>query len=121
MDGDERSFRVALMADRFVNPPPGGLDGLALAEETGWGVLQLPSDDYPPDIAGPMATEVAEHAEEFVRRGYDVVLVGAPGALAAALAELNMPLPDRCEPSGADELRRFLCGRPAPPASRLLS
>jgi len=29
--GDERSFRVALVADRYVNPPPGGVDGIAAA------------------------------------------------------------------------------------------
>jgi hypothetical protein len=27
---DERSFRIALVADRYVNPPPGGLDALAV-------------------------------------------------------------------------------------------
>jgi hypothetical protein len=28
---DERSYRVALVADRYVNPEPGQLDGLAEA------------------------------------------------------------------------------------------
>ncbi len=120
MQGDERSFRVALMADRYVNPTEGGIDGLAVAEATGWGVLQLPSEDYPPETAGPVAAEVAEHAEEFVRRGYDVVLVGTPGALGPALAALGVALPEAFEPASAEELHRFLSERPPPPASRLL-
>ena len=47
MERDERSYRVALTADRYVNPRPGGLDGLAVLAEAGWGVIQLPAEDYP--------------------------------------------------------------------------
>src|SRR5947199_251422 len=44
---DERSFRVALVADCYVNPEPGQLDGLAMLAAAGWGVMQLPDDRYP--------------------------------------------------------------------------
>jgi hypothetical protein len=51
MKPDARSFRIALVADRYVNPPPGGLDAVAVAAQTGWGVMQLPADDYPAEVA----------------------------------------------------------------------
>ena len=35
MKADERSFRIALVADRFVNPPPGGVDAVAAAAQAG--------------------------------------------------------------------------------------
>ena len=41
MDGDARSFRVALVADEFLNPPPGGLDALAVLERIDWGAMQF--------------------------------------------------------------------------------
>ena len=80
MKADERSFRIALVADRFVNPPPGGVDAVAAAAQAGWGVMQLPPDDYPAEITGPLLAEVAEQVEEFSRHGYAFVLVGdCPG------------------------------------------
>ena len=36
-EGDRRSFRIALVADRYVNPPPGGFDGLAVFLRSGLG------------------------------------------------------------------------------------
>ena len=47
--GDERSYRVALVADRYVNPAPGGLDGLAVLATAGWGAMQLPDDAFVPE------------------------------------------------------------------------
>lgn len=108
------------MADGYVNPVSGSLDGLAVVASAGWGVLQLPPEDYPAEVASALLGEVAEHAEEFWRRGYDVVLIGEPGDLAAALERLGMPLPDSITPSSADELRSFLDSRPEPEAARLL-
>ena len=70
MKPDERSFRIMLVADGYVNPPPGGLDAVAVAAQTGWGVMQLPTDDYPPEVAGPLLAEVAEQVEEFSRHGW---------------------------------------------------
>src|SRR5205814_4367734 len=57
---DERSYRVALVADRYVNPQPGQVDGLAVLAAAGWGVMQLPDPGYPAEVAGPLLAEVAE-------------------------------------------------------------
>jgi diacylglycerol kinase family enzyme len=114
---DERSFRIALVADRYVNPPPGGLDALAVLAEAGWGAMQLPADDYPALIAARALSEVAEQAEEFSRHGYDFVLVGGRDGLAEALAAAGLGVPDQITPSDAAELLGFLSTRPAPAAS----
>jgi hypothetical protein len=116
MARDARSFRVALLADRYVNPPPDGTDGLAAAGDAGWGVLQLPAEDYPARLAGPLLAEVAEQAEEFLRHGYDLVLVGERDGLAEALAQVGLALPDSIVPGSGQELSRFLRARPAPAA-----
>jgi hypothetical protein len=116
MARDARSFRVALVADRYVNPPPGGPDGLAAAAEAGWGVLQLPAEDYPARLAGPLLAEVAEQVDEFHRHGYDLVLVGERDGLAEALAGVGLALPESINPGSAAELSTFLRGRPAPAA-----
>jgi Flp pilus assembly CpaE family ATPase len=113
---DARSFRVALVADRYVNPPPDGTDGLAVAADAGWGVLQLPAEDYPASLAGPLLAEVAEQAEEFRRHGNDLVLVGERDGLAEALAQVGLALPDSIVPGNAAELSSFLSARPAPAA-----
>ena len=117
MKPDDRSFRIALVADRYVNPPPGGLDALAVLAQAGWGAMQLPADDYPAPIAARVLTEVAEQAEEFSRHGYDFVLVGDRDGLADALAAAGMGMPEQITPSDAAELLRFLTGRPAPAVS----
>ena len=114
MKPDERSFRIALVADRFVNPPPGGLDALAVLAEAGWGAMQLPADDYPADIAARILAEVTEQAEEFIRHGYDLVLVGDRDGLAETLGAAGLGVPDRIVPADAGELLRFLTARPAP-------
>lgn len=109
-------MRIALAADRYVNPPPGGLDGLAVFAEAGWGVMQLPAADYPPQTAARMLAEVAEQVEEFSRHGYELVVVGECDGLAVALAEVGVPLPDQIIPATAAELRGFLDSRPDPTA-----
>jgi hypothetical protein len=114
---DERSYRVALVADRYVNPGPGQFDGLAVLAATGWGAMQLPDDAYPPEVAGPLLAEVAEQAEEFSRRGYALVLVGERDGLAEALARAGVTVPDRIAPASAAELSEFLARRPAPAAA----
>ena len=116
MKPDERSFRIMLAADRYVNPPPGGLDAIAVAEQTGWGVMQLPADDYPPEVAGPLLAEVAEQVEEFSRHGYGFALVGECAGLAEALANVGVPLPDGISPGTAAQLTEFLAGQAAPRA-----
>jgi hypothetical protein len=114
---DERSFRIALVADRYVNPPPGGLDALPVLAAAGWGAMQLPADDYPAEIAARVLAEVTEQAEEFSRHGYDLVLVGDREGLAEALAAAGLGVPDRIVPSDAAALGDFLNARPAPPVS----
>ncbi len=116
MKRDERSFRVALMADRYVNPGPGGVDGVAAATRAGWGVLQLPPDDYPADLVKLLLFEVAEQAEEFDRHGYDLVLVGHCDGLAEALAGVGLGLPDGTTPLTGVQLMDFLRDRPTPRA-----
>ena len=117
MEGDERGFRVALIADELVNPPEGGIDGLAMLAAAGWGVMQLPDDRYPAEVARPLLAEVAEQVEEFTRRGYGFVVVGERDGLAEALALVGVALPDRIVPASAAELREFLAVQPVPPAT----
>jgi len=114
MKPDERSFRIMVVTDRYVNPPPDGLDAVAVAAQTGWGVMQLPADDYPPEVAGPLLAEVAEQIEEFSRHGYGFVLVGERAGLAEALAQVGVPLPDGISPKTPAQLAEFLDSRPAP-------
>ena len=118
MKPDERSFRIMVVADRYVNPPSDGLDAVAVAAQTGWGVMQLPADDYPPEVAEPLLAEVAEQMEEFSRHGYAFVVVGERAGLAEALAKAGVPLPDGISPGTAAQLAEFLAGRPAPRANR---
>ena len=118
MKPDERSFRIMLVADGYVNPPPGGLDAVAVAAQTGWGVMQLPAGDYPPEVAGPLLAEVAEQVEEFSRHGYGFVLIGERAGLAEALARVGVPVPDAISPQTPAQLAGFLDGRPAPRAGR---
>jgi hypothetical protein len=112
MDGDERSFRVALVAAELVNPAPGGLDALAVLERMGWGVMALPADWYPEDVAGALLEQIAEQVDEFVRHGYDVVLIGTRAGLDAALARLGRTAPPTLDsPRNAHELEAFLQAR----------
>jgi hypothetical protein len=113
---DERSFRVALVADRYVNPEPGQLDGLAVLAAAGWGVMQLPDDGYPAEVTRPLLAEVAEQVEEFARHGYGFILVGERDGLAEALAAVGIGVPDRVIPGSAAELGEFLAAQPVPPA-----
>ncbi len=116
MKADARSFRIALVADRFVNPPPGGVDAVAAAAQAGWGVMQLPPGDYPAEVTGPLLAEVAEQVEEFSRHGYTFVVVGGHPGLARALARVGVAVPDQITPATAVQLIEFLNGRPAPAA-----
>ena len=109
MEGDERSFRVALVAADLVNPAPGGLDALAVLQRAGWGVMALPADWYPDDVAQPLLEQVAEQVDEFARHGYDVVLIGTRAGLDPALAKLGRePPPALAEPRDEAELEAFL-------------
>lgn len=113
---DERSYRIALVADRYVNPAPGGVDALAVLAAAGWGVMQLPDDGYPAEVARLLLTEVAEQVEEFSRHGYGFILVGARAGLEEALALASVAVPAGIVPAGAGELGEFLAAQPVPPA-----
>jgi hypothetical protein len=113
---DERSMRVALVADQYVNPPPGGLDALAVLAPAGWGVMQLPAADYPPSVVAGVLAEVAEQAEEFSRHDYEIVLVGECPGLAGAFAAVGLEPPGQIIPSSAEQLSEFLATRRAPAA-----
>ena len=127
MEGDLRSHRVAVCADALVNPEPGGLDALAVCEATGFGVMQLPATWYPADVAAGWLEQVAEQLDEYLRRGYAVVVVlpaGDPAAaaqseaLAAALATIGHALPPQFASDGdAGALERFLRAQPVPAAT----
>jgi hypothetical protein len=114
--GDERSYRVALVADHYVNPAPGGLDGLAVLAAAGWGVMQLPDDAYPADVARLLLAEIAEQVEEFSRHGYQFVLVGERAGLEEALGLVGVGVPPRIVPRSAAGLSEFLAAQPVPPA-----
>lgn len=116
MKPDERSMRVALVADQYVNPPPDGLDAVGILAPAGWGVMQLPASDYPRTVTEPVLAEVAGQAEEFSRHGYELVLIGECQGLADAFAAVGLKLPDQIIPSTAGQLSEFLAGRPAPAA-----
>jgi hypothetical protein len=113
---DARSFRIALVADQYVNPPPGGPDAVAVAAQAGWGVMQLPPGDYPAEVTGPLLAEVAEQVAEFSRHGYAFVLVGDCPGLAESLATVGVPVPDQITPATSVQLLEFLQRQPAPAA-----
>src|SRR5258708_9633897 len=105
------------VGDGYVNPPPDGLDAIAVLATAGGGGMQLPADDYPADIAARVLAEVAEQAEEFSRHGYDFVVIGDRDGLAEALAAAGLAVPGQIVPSDAAELLDFLNARPAPAVS----
>jgi hypothetical protein len=115
---DKRSFRVALVADKYLNPPPRGLDVIPVLLEADWGVIQLPADAYPRDVAAPLLAQVAEQTEEFHRHGYDVVVIGRRAGLKVALAAAGVPRIDQLDPVNAKTLHAFLRKRPPPRAGR---
>lgn len=115
---DKRSYRVALVADLYLNPPPRGLDAIPVLLDAEWGAIQLPSDDYPSAVAGPLLEQVAEQVQEFSKRGYDAVLIGRRKGLDEALNAIGVPRLDRIEPASIKALKAFLVQRPAPPAAR---
>jgi hypothetical protein len=115
---DKRSFRVALVADGFLNPPARGLDVIPILLEADWGVIHLPADLYPRDVSGPLLEQVAEQTEEFYRHGYDVVVIGRRDGLEEALATAGVPRIDHIDPANARALESFLGKRPSPKAKR---
>ena len=124
MEGDKRGHRVAVCADALVNPEPGGLDALAVCERAGFGVMQLPATWYPANVAAGWLEQVAEQLDEYLRRGYAVVVVTVAGdaagasqleGFAAALAKIGHGLPPQLASDGdAGALEEFLSTQPVP-------
>src|SRR5438046_7407808 len=112
MDVEERGCGVAIVADELVNPIAGGFDALEVLNQEDWGAIQLPPAWYPRHIAAQFLEQVAEHAEEFTRHGYDVVVVGGRDGLAEALSGVGIAEPDTVVAETADQLRQFLRARP---------
>jgi hypothetical protein len=108
MEGDARSFRVALVTSELVNPHEGGFDALAVLQEEDWGVVQLPDGNYPDEVAGPLLEQVAEQAEEFLHHGYRLAVLGRRAGLAEALENRSIPPLPQLDPSTVDELKEFL-------------
>jgi hypothetical protein len=89
---DARSRRVAVVADALLDSM---LDELGAA---GYGIIQLPPATLDAATREAWIEQAAEHVAEFLRTGYEVVLVddgSDAAALAAALAPLGAAPPPR--------------------------
>ncbi len=88
VSGDPRSEKVAVVADALFASSLAGL------REEGYGVMQLPAPGLDPAAAAESLQQTAEQVAEYVRNGYEVVLVddGSWGErLDDALARLGRP------------------------------
>jgi hypothetical protein len=108
MDEDQRSYRVALVADQLVNPEPGGFDGLEVLERLGWGAIQLPPAWYPDEVAAGLLTQVAEQVHELSVHGYEIVVVGERAGLSEAFESLGLRTPEALAATSAEELQASL-------------
>jgi hypothetical protein len=79
MSRDARGWRVALVADALVNPPPSSprpvADVLKILATSGFGVLQLP----PPGEHRLLLAVIADQVAEYAHHGYAVMAVGVSG------------------------------------------
>jgi hypothetical protein len=77
--GDSRGWRIALLPETLVNPPPGVRttlpDVLGVLERSGYGVLQLP----PPGEHALLLAVIADQVAEYAHHGYAVVAIGVRG------------------------------------------
>ena len=83
-DADPRGRRVAVVADSLLEQL------LPELQQEGYGIIQLPPAGLPGEVASEWLEQVAEHVQEFLRTGYEVVLAD-DGSHGAALAELALP------------------------------
>ncbi len=80
---DFRSFKLAILADCFVNPIryPGFPKNSVVYEvlrDLGYGILKMPEvNTFPEETIRGWVELVADQAEEYVKRGYLVVAVGS--------------------------------------------
>ena len=129
MSADRRGWRMALVPDVLLNPPPRARarfpDVLRVLEDSGYGVLQLP----PPGRHALLLAVIADQVAEYAHHGYAVVAIGMRGRsgdglhwrpLAALLSRRGTALPPRCligngDPDGeALRLTAFLAAHDLP-------
>jgi hypothetical protein len=79
---DFRSFKLAILADCFVNPVrypafPRNSVVYEVLRDLGYGILKMPElNAFPEETVSGWVELVADQAEEYVKRGYLVVAVG---------------------------------------------
>src|SRR5205085_9222605 len=77
MQRDARGFRVAVVDDDFAGSASDRFDVVGVLQRAEWGAILLPPSWYPDEVAADLLEQFAEHIEEFVRHGYEVVCIGA--------------------------------------------
>ena len=79
MNADARGWRIALVPDALISPPPrlrtALPDVLRVLESSHYGVLQLP----PPGGHGPLLAVIADQVAEYAHHGDAVVAIGVRG------------------------------------------
>jgi hypothetical protein len=126
MSGDVRGWRIALVPDTLVNPPPRRSaqlpDALGALRTSGHGLLQLP----PPGEHRLLLAVIADQVQEYAHHGYAVVAVGVRGEMGdglhwrrlapllrhrgVALPPRHIIRPDAGAESEAQRLAAFLTG-----------
>jgi hypothetical protein len=104
VNGDSRGWRIALVPDTLINPPPriGAKlpDILGVLDTNGYGLLQLP----PPGEYRLLLAVMADQVAEYAHHGYAVVAIGLRGEpgdglhwrrLASLLRHRGVALPPR--------------------------
>ncbi|MFQ5998880.1 MAG: hypothetical protein ACE5KO_06195, partial [Candidatus Bathyarchaeia archaeon] len=85
-DPDERSWKIALVADFLINPE--GTDyrkiklavpALEILSKHGYGILQMPSPKMVGKNVGKHVSMIMDQVEEYSKRGYKVVFVAVRG------------------------------------------
>jgi hypothetical protein len=107
-----RSRRIVIVPDALVNPAVNGIDGLAAAHRTGWGVMQLPALDYPPEVRQRALTELAAQVRVYQLASFDLAVAADRPELAQALEAAGASLPRRAPSSSQNELEAWLCQDP---------
>jgi hypothetical protein len=85
---DRRSYRIALVADRVLNPALGQPDLLAVLAERDWGVIGLPPERLGEAGIAAWMAGVADQVAEFRRHGMTIVAV-LDGAETTVVRELE--------------------------------
>ncbi len=78
---DDRSFKLAIVADYFINPAryrdlPRNPAVYDVLRDLGYGILKMPEAGYPSEKAAEYLIPVMDQAEEYIKRGYQVIAVG---------------------------------------------